>query len=136
VKIILAQAMLEVTCNTAGGSRSSGDGQNYTTAHKDMPRYRTESSRVVKDKPGQGQHWLSFIKGRYAMQKGKTTPNARPGMKKGQGGEMDKDGDCTPGKQRIRGDAAWREQTHATSPPSPPTCQSPNLLTQQQTKGS
>jgi hypothetical protein len=53
VKVILTQVVLEVTRDTAGESRFSGDGQKKLLAgHKDVPGHR----RVVKDKPGQGRH--------------------------------------------------------------------------------
>jgi hypothetical protein len=41
VKIILIKVVLEVTRNTVGESRFSGDGQNCIAAHKDMPGHRT-----------------------------------------------------------------------------------------------
>ncbi len=91
--------------------------------------------RVMKDRPGQGRHWLSRIKGRYAMRKGEKVPNARPDMEKGQGKKIDKSGHCTPGKQRTRGVTMGGGGTAPRHTSPPLVCQSPTLLTQQQTRG-
>ncbi len=56
-------------------------------------------------------------------------------MEERQSEKMDKDNDHVTDKQRARGDAKWGHRPHATLPPSLATCQSPNLLTQQQIEG-
>jgi hypothetical protein len=51
VKVILIQAVLEVTRNTARESRFSGDGQKKL--HHSTQGHADAQDRVVKEKPGQ-----------------------------------------------------------------------------------
>jgi hypothetical protein len=72
------------------------------------------------------------------MRKGRVNLDARPKMGKTEEGhseKTDKDNDHVTDKQRPIGDATWGHRPHATLPPSPATCQSPNPLIQQQTEG-